>query len=338
MNISLAGLDIAKSVFHFVGFSSKGKEVKRRMLKRSQVSAFFANLPPCKIVMEACGSSHYWARLFSSYGHEVKLIAPQYVKPFVRGNKHDYNDACAMVQASQANNMPFVSVKTVDQQDIQLIHRYRSRLVGHRTSLSNQIRGLLAEYGIVMNRGIYQVRKQIPLILENAANGLSAEARAIFSEQYDELVQLDKAIDKQNQRLEKLIKMHPVCSRLLKARGIGPISATAMYAALGDATSFQNGRHVSAWLGLVPRQHSTGGKPFLLGISKRGNNYLRGLLIHGARSVLNHAEGKTDRLSLWALKLKERRGFNKACVALANKMARVCWVLLRREEEYRIIY
>ncbi len=334
MNISLIGLDIAKSVFHLVLFNRAGKELKRKMLKRNQVAQFFIQTEPCLVVMEACGSASYWATKIISLGHQVKLIAPQYVKPYVRGNKNDYNDAKAIAEASRVADMNFVPIKTSAQQDIQMLHRIRSRLVKNRTSLSNQVRGLLAEYGIIIQKGLGNVRKKLPSIVEDAENGLSVSAREDFQILYDEFVSQDGKVVRYDKKIKQVNKANPSCQRLNKVRGVGPITATALHAMVGQAKEFKNGRHMAAWIGLVPGQHSTGGKNNLLGISKRGNNYLRGLLIHGARSVLKYSAGKDDKLSLWAESLKERRGYNKACVAMANKMARICWVILNREEEF----
>ena len=335
MNISVIGLDIAKSVFHMFAVNQAGKLVRKKVLKRQEVAAYFSRLEPCMIAMEACGSAHYWARLFKAQGHDVKLIAPQYVKPFVKGNKNDYNDAEAIAEAAQRPRMRFVPIKSVGQQDVQMIHRQRERQVKGRTALVNQIRGLLAEYGIIINKGVAAVRHELPRILENSENSLSVLARESFTELYDELEELDiklKQCDQKNQALSKTLES---CKRLQEAPGIGPLTATAVFAAAGNGHDFVNGRHFSAWLGLVPRQHSSGGKDTLLGISKRGNAYLRTLFIHGARSVLRCVGTKADRFSRWAQALIERRGHNRACVAVANKLARIAWVIIAKSERYQ---
>ena len=298
MQNTTIGLDIAKSIFHLVKVNPMGRPLVRKQLKRNQVLKYFAKIELCLVVMEACGSANYWARELQKLGHEVKLISPQYVKPFVKGNKNDYNDALAIAEAAQRSTM-------------------------------------LSEYGIVINKGMAALQKELPFILEDASNGLSVSARALFGDLLDEL----RALNERFIRCEKAIKAvnqgNEQCQRLDEVLGIGPITASALYAAAGNGSDFENGRHFSAWLGLVPRQHSTGGKSVLLGISKRGNRYLRTLLIHGARSVLLHSAGKEDSFSCWAQSLLERRGHNRACVAVANKLARICWVIMAKGERFR---
>lgn len=335
MKITTIGLDIAKSVFHVFAVNKMGRLVKKKQLRRKQVLAYVTNLEPCLIAMEACGGANYWAREFIALGHRVKLIAPQYVKPYVKGNKNDYNDAEAIAEAAQRPNMRFVPIKSVEQQDIQNFHRQRERIKKERTALVNQVRGLLAEYGLVINKGVAAVRKKLPEILEDAENGLTVLSREIFAELLEELRTLDQRFEQCGQRIESLNQGNDVCQRLDEILGIGPIIASATYAAAGDGKDFVNGRHFSAWLGLVPGQHSTGGKAALLGISKRGNAYLRTMFIHGARAVLRHSANKTDRFSRWAQAVLERRGHNKACVAVANKMARMAWVIMAKGENYR---
>ena len=335
MKITTIDLDIAKSVFHLFAVNQTGRYVKKKQLKRSQVLRYFVQLEPCVVAMEACGGANYWARELSALGHEVKLIAPQYVKPFVKGNKNDYNDAEAIGEAAQRPRMRFVPVKSVEQQDIQNLHRQRERIKKGRTALANQVRGLLAEYGVVLNKGIGAVRQGLPDILEDADNGLTMRSRELFADLLDEFRALDEQFRRCEKQLEVSKRGNEVCERLDEVLGIGPITASATYAAAGDGKDFVNGRHFSAWIGLVPRQHSTGGKTTLLGVSKRGNAYLQTLFIHGARAVLQHSEGKTDRFSLWAQALLARRGHNKACVAVANKMARTAWVVMAKGETYR---
>ena len=336
MNITTIGLDIAKSIFHFYAINQTGKLVKKKQLKRHQLLDAMANIPPCVIVMEACGGANYWAREFIKLGHQVKLIAPQYVKPYVKGNKNDYNDAEAIAEASQRSNMRFVPIKSIAQQDIQNFHRQRELIKKSRTALVNQVRGLLAEYGFVINKGVTAIRQSLPEILGDADNGLSDLSRECFSELLDSLRVLDQDFKRCEQRIKSLIQNNAVCQRLNDILGIGPLTASATFAAAGDGKDFVNGRHFSAWLGLVPRQHSSGGKTVLLGISKRGNTYLRTLYIHGARAVLRHSATKTDRFSVWAQAVLARRGHNKACVAVANKMARMAWVIMAKGETYRL--
>jgi transposase len=336
MKITTIGLDIAKPVFHLYAVNKMGRYVKKKQLKRKQVLPYLARLEPCVIAMEACGGANYWAREMKDLGHEVKLIAPQYVKPYVKGNKNDYNDAEAIAEAAQRPTMRFVPIKSVEQQDIQNLHRQRERIKKARTALVNQVRGLLAEYGIVINKGVAAVRKGLPGILEDAENGLTMRSRELFADLSEELRLLDERFKHSDKQIEASNRGNEVCQRLDEILGVGPITASAVYAAAGDGKDFVNGRHFSAWIGLVPGQHSTGGKTTLLGISKRGNTYLRTLFIHGARAVLQHSATKTDRFSLWAQALLERRGYNKACVAVANKMARMAWVIMAKGETYRV--
>lgn len=330
-----AGLDIAKSVFHLYIITKTGRFIKKKQLKRNQVLVYIAKFEPCIIAMEACGGANYWARKFISMGHEAKLIAPQYVKPFVKGNKNDYNDAEAIAEASQRSNMRFVPIKSVERQDIQNLHRQRELIKKSRTALVSQIRGLLAEYGIVINKGVAALHSYLPNILEDANNELTVLSRELFTGLYSDLRMIDERFKKCENRIKILNKENDVCQRLNGVLGIGPIIASATYAEGGDGKNFVNGRHFSAWLGLVPGQHSTGGKPVLLGISKRGNSYLRTLYIHGARAVLKYSSMKSDRFSLWAQALLARRGHNKACVAIANKLARIAWVIMARGEHYK---
>ena len=272
----------------------------------------------------------------STLGHEVKLIAPQYVKAYVKGNKNDYNDAEAIAEAVQRPTMRFVPIKSVERQDIQNFHCQRERIKKERNALVNQIRGLLAEYGVVINKGVAAVRKGLPEILEDADNGLTVLSRELFAELLEELRVIDQRFEQCDRRIQTLNQGNAMCQKLDEVLGIGPLTASATYAAAGDGKDFVNGRHFSAWLGLVPGQHSSGGKTVLLGISKRGNAYLRTLYIHGARAVLRHSANKTDRFSLWAQAVLARRGYNKACVAVANKIARMAWVIMAKGETYRV--
>jgi len=335
MKITTIGIDIAKSIFHLFAVNQIGRLVKKNQLKRKQLLSHLAKIEPCLVVMEACGGANYWAREIMALGHEVKLIAPQYVKPYVKGNKNDYNDAEAIAEASQRPNMRFVPIKSIEQQDIQNFHRQRERIKKERTALVNQTRGLLAEYGMVINKGVAAVRRDLPLILEDAENGLNMLSRELFSELLDELRVLDKRFEDCEKRIKALNKDNEICQRLDEILGIGGLTASATYAAVGDGKEFSNGRHYSAWLGLVPGQHSTGGKPALLGISKRGNAYLRTLYIHGARAVLRYSATKQDSFSRWAQAVLARRGHNKACIAVANKIARMAWVIMAKGESYR---
>jgi transposase len=329
------GMDMGKNMFHLVGVDEAGLAVVKKKLRRKQVLAFFANLPACLVAMEACGGSHYWAREISKLGHEAKLISPQFVKPYVKGNKNDYNDAEGICEAAGRPSMRFVTVKTVEQQDIQGLHRIRQAMVKQRTALANQIRGLLGEYGIVVGYGISQIRRRIPEILEDGENGLTDRFRGWLADLLEAFRGLDERIKKYDEEIQQAYAANEACRRLGAIEGIGPQIATAVMATYGDGKQFHNGRHFAASIGLVPRQLTTGDKPVLLGISKRGDRYLRTLLIHGARSVIRRIEGKADPRSRWLQSLVARRGKNKAVVALANKNARIIWALLSRGECYQ---
>lgn len=335
MKTATIGLDIAKQVFQVHGADSSGRAVLRRKLKRSEVVGFFAELEPCLVGMEASGSAHYWARVLSGFGHSVRLMAPQFVKPYVKSNKNDANDAEAICEAVTRPNMRFVPQKSVQQQDLQCLHRVRSRLVACRTQLVNQIRGLLAEYGIVPPQHVGQLRSGLPGVLEDAENQLTGFGRHLFRDLCDELAQLEEKIEAADRRIQLAFHDHEACQRIGAVEGIGPVTATAIVAAISNGRSFESGRQFAAWLGLVPRQNSSGGKTKLLGISKQGDPYLRTLLIHGARSVVYRAKNKTDKRSLWIVDKQQRLGTAKACVALANKNARIVWSLIAREQVYR---
>jgi transposase len=338
MKVTRVGIDLAKDVFQIHGVDSQGKTVLRRKLRRGEMMKFFKELPACLIGLEACASSHHWARQLSELGHTVKLIAPQFVKPYVKGNKNDANDAEAICEAVGRPTMRFVPIKTVEQQNVQALHRIRTELVRQRTAKVNQIRGLLGEYGIVARQGVAVLRKALPEILEDAENGLMSDFRALLAGLREDLVYLDERVMTLDQTINTLANSHSDARRLLKLRGVGPITATALIASLGDGHLFQRGREASAWIGLVPGQHSSGGKDRLLGISKRGDAYLRTLLIHGARSAIRAAKGKEDSLSRWVQNLCSRRNKNIAAVALANKTMRMAWAILKSGADYQADY
>lgn len=337
-NITFIGIDIAKNVFHVIGLDANGKQVLKKKLSRGQMLSYFANLTPCGISMEGCASSHYWARKLTESGHTVKLLPAQHVKPFVRGNKNDFNDALAIAEASRFPEMRPVAVKTTEQQSIQALHRLRRSAVHDRTALSNQVRGLLAEFGLVMNQGISTLRKSLPSLLEDAENGLHSIFREALALKYTQFCTLDDLIDDLTQLIQKDAKQHEEIKRLQSIPGFGPIVASTFFSVIGDGKTFKCGRDVSASLGLVPRQHSSGGKNTLLGISKKGDKYLRSLLVHGARSVVKYAHNKEDALSLWVMRLVDKRGKNKATVALANKLARIGWAVTTNRQEYKENY
>ncbi|MHB8169810.1 MAG: IS110 family RNA-guided transposase [Thermoleophilia bacterium] len=335
MEITTVGLDLAKNVFQVHAVDGRGKRVLSKRLKRKSLLPFFANLGSCLVAMEATGSAHHWARELKKLGHEVRLISPQFVKPYRKGSKNDQNDAAAICEAAGRPDMHFVPVKTKEQQDIQAVHRIRQRLVAHRTAKANQTRGLLCEYGIIVPQGIRTLRNQLPFILEDADNGLSPLARELFSDLYQQILELDEKVASYDRKIRRIFKSSPVCQRLAQVEGVGPTIATAMVAAVGDGKCFKNGRQMAAWLGLVPGQNSSGDKRRLLSITKRGDRYLRTLLIHGARAVISNAAEKSDPRSVWLNGIKERRHRNVAAVALANKNARILWALLTSGEEYR---
>ena len=334
-NVRLLGIDLAKNVFQLHGVDSEGKAVLRRRLSRTKLVEFIAKLSPCMIVMEACGGASYWCRKFQKFGHKTKLIAPQFVKPFRKSDKNDRNDSEAICEAASRPSMRYVAPKTVEQEDIQALHRIRSRLVQERTALVNQIRGLLAEYGIIVTEGIYRIRQALPEVLEDAENELSFRGRRLFANLYAEIGEKDKQIKIYDLEIEEIFKSNQACQKISAVEGIGVMTATAIVATMGDLKLFKNGRHFSAFLGLVPGQFSSGNKNRLLGISKRGDNYLRTLLIHGARSVVRCAGLKENRRNKWIQALKERSGSNRTAVAVANKNARIVWALLAKGECYK---
>jgi transposase len=333
MKVTTSGIDVAKSVFQVHGVGEHGTVVLRRQLRRSQVVLFFSKLEPCLIGMEACASSHYWARKLMALGHTVRLMAPQFVKPYRKNDKNDGNDAEAICEAVQRPNMRFVPVKTPQQQAELAVHRIRRRLMAQRTALLNQIRGLLGEFGLVLPQGANQVRSKLPALLdEGASETLPALAAELFGDLYEELVALEQRIDAYDRKIERLYRANPLCQRLGQLEGIGALSATAFVATVAHAAQFKNGRQCAAWLGLVPKQDSSGGKTRLLGISKRGDAYLRTLLVHGARSAMRLTPKRNDPKSRWVEQLRKRRGENIAAVALAAKHARILWALMVKGE------
>lgn len=337
MNIVTCGIDLAKNIFQIHGVDENEEVVTRKQLRRAQVLKFFVKLNPCLIGMEACGSAHYWSRELTKQGHTVRLMSPQHVKPYIKGNKNDANDAAGICEAVSRPSMKFVGAKTQEQQDILMLHRIRSQKVKNRTALVNQIRGLLAEFGIVLTRRIEPLRKElIELLTQEEQSNLSELARRNFYELYEDLLVLDDQIERVEKELKASSKNSEDCQRLLTLPGIGWITASALVAHIGDISQFKNGRELSAYIGLVPRQHSSGGKNVLLGISKRGDAYLRTLLIHGARSVLQHSSKKKDKDSEWLTQVAERRGNNKAVVAQANKTTRRVWALLSKQTVYQL--
>jgi len=333
--VKVIGLDTAKHVFQVHGADAAGRTVLRKRLRRAQISGFFVNLPKCLVGLEATRGSHYWARVIGSCGHEVKLIAPQFVKPYLKGQKNDACDAAAICEAVVRPEMRFVAPKAIEQQDLQALHRIRSRLIGSRTQLGNQIRGLLAEYGIILPLHLNQVRAQLPALFSEEHALLTGFSRELFASLYEELCALDQRIQAMEDRLQRVFTSNEQCQKIAAIEGVGPLIATAMVAAVSDGRVFRNGRQFAAWLGLVPRQYSSGDKQRLLGITKRGDPYLRMLLVHGARSVVYRSAKKTDPRNQWIADKQRRLGTSKACVAVANKNARIIWALLTKDAPYR---
>lgn len=331
---SIIGLDIAKNIFHIYTLGAEGKVLKKK-LKRAEVLIFFANYTASLIGIEACGGAHHWARELNKLGHTVVLMNARYVKSFVVGNKNDFNDAQAIFDAVARPNKRTVRIKTLAQQDVQLVHTLRQSLVDQRTAFVNQIRGVLSERGIVIAAGINHLRKELPYILEDAENALSPLSRELIAEQYEKFKQLDSDIKAQDQRINRLCADNTLSQRFLEVPGVGPITATMLASDIGDGQGYASSRDYAASLGVVPKQHSSGDKQVFLGISKRGNRYIRTLLIHGARAVLKNCSNKTDKLNLWLQALIARRGFNKAAVALANKNARTLWAMATKNELYQ---
>lgn len=338
MEIATIGIDLSKNVFQIHGVDHRGKTALKKQLKREQMLPYFANFPSCLIGIEACGSAHYWARKLTALGHTVKLIAPQFVKPYVKTNKNDAADAEAICEAVSRPNMRFVPIKNGEQQAILAQHRARQGFVKARTAQANQIRGLLAEYGIVIPKGIVHIGKRLPEILEDGENELPGIFRQLIDRLGSNLKELDRQVKELEVQIQTWHRNSVDSKKLAQIPGIGPISASALVASIGDAKNFKDGRQLAAWLGLVPRQHSTGGKPTLLGISKRGDCYLRTLLIHGARSVVRVVEQQANHANQWLAGLMRRRNKNVAAVALANKNARIIWALLTQNREYSAAY
>ncbi|WP_458735239.1 IS110 family RNA-guided transposase [Zobellella taiwanensis] len=335
MNITLISLDLAKNVIQMCGVNQAGKAVFNRKVARHKVLELLSQYPQVPIAMEACSGSNYWGRALQQRGHQVMLLPPQHVKPFVKGNKNDRNDAFAICEAARRPNMTFVQPRTLEQTDISLVHRLRERRVGERTRLINQLRGLLNEYGIVLPGGKESLKQAMALLLEDASNELTPRARACCRDILEEWQQLDEAIQKIDTDIRQQCRDNEACTRLTDIRGVGPVTATAMVAFVGNGSQYRNARHFSANLGLVPKEHSSGGKQKLGSITKRGNGYLRTLLVQGAWSIIRHLNKATDRLSLWVKQLVERRGKQRAAVATANKLARIIWAMLFRQEHDR---
>ena len=329
--ITTVGIDLAKSVFSLHAVDGAGRMAFRRTVRRDQLLGVVAGLPPCLIGMEACSGAHEWGRRFHGFGHTVRLMAPKFVIPYRKSGKNDGNDAEAICEAVTRPNMRFVPVKSAEQQALLAMHRVRQGFIVERTAIINRLRGLMSEFGVVLPLRSVTVRRQAM----EAAEALPALARRAISDLLDQLRVLDERIGGYDREIEAQAKLSDAAMRLMQIRGIGPTTALAIVATVGDAREFRNGRQFAAWIGLVPGQYSTGGKTRLGHISKRGDAYLRNLLVQGARSVLNSAGAHQDRMSRWALELQPRRGYYRTLVAIANKNARIAWALLARNEDLR---
>lgn len=339
--ITTIGIDLAKNSFQLHGVDAQGKMILRKTLRRDQVVTFFANLPECLVGMEACASSAYWARVIEECGHTVRRIHPRFIKSYLMADKNDANDAAAICEAVSRPRMRFVPRKSQEQADIQALHRVRQGLIQARTAAINQVRGLLAENGITIRQGPSQLRLRLPVIVDDQENGLSGCMRQLLTSVYEHIVALEARIATHDRQLQTIAKEHEACNRLMKVPGVGVLTATILLTMAGSAADFKNGRQFAAYLGLVPRQYSTGGKQRLLGITKRGDSYTRTLLIQGARAVLGaikigRAPLGEGECSAWLVRLADRRGPNRACVALANKTARIVWSMLASGSEYRM--
>lgn len=329
-NAAVYGIDLGKNTFHVVGMDKAGTPVQRVKFSRKTIFRFFEEVPSALIGMEACPGSQWLARKLSAMGHRVRIIPAQFVKPFVKSNKNDTLDAEAIAEAVIRPTMHFVKIRNEDQVDMQALHRVRSRLVSSRTQLINQMRALCIEYGIAIRNGAGVFKVDLPRVVADESNDLSVGMRRILNDLFEDLKALEVRTAHVTQEIEAHAAQDDVARRLMTIPGIGPLGATALLAAIGDGKQFAKARDLASWLGLVPRQHSTGGKPTLLGISKRGNPYVRRLLIHGARACMIHLKAVRDRFGAWIEKLKLRMHPNKVVVALANKIARIAWVILTK--------
>jgi transposase len=333
MKITILGIDLAKSVFHLHGIDARGRAVLRKRLSRAQLLPFVANLPRCTVAMEACGGAHHWARQIERLGHTARLISPQFVKAFVKSNKNDRNDAEAICEAAARHSMRFLPIKTLEQQEMLELHRARKQLIKSMCSLANQLRAFLAEHGVVVAKGLAPLRRVLPELRQQS--DLNPVFRDLLDEMTERLALLEERRRRYDSLIERVYRGDERCQRLGQIEGVGPLTATALVAAIGDGKAFTTGRHLSAWLGLVPRQYSTAGRTILLSISKRRDEYIRTLLVEGARSAIVAAARKQDPRRRWITRLVERRGPCIAAVAVANRNARICWAVLSKSEAYR---
>ena len=335
MDIASIGIDLGKNTFHLVALNQQGKIVVRKKFSRRQLLAYSANLPVSLIGLEACAGAHFLGAALRDQGHKVRLIPAQFVKPFRKSNKNDFLDAEAIAEAVTRQNMRFVPIKTDDQLDLQALHRVRDRLVQRRTAVINQIRGFLLERGIVFAQGPASLRRQMPLLLEDAEQNLTPRLRTLLAHLWEEWKGLIADVERMAEQIDAIAGADAACRRLRSIPGVGPLVATATVAAIGNGAAFRRGREFAAWLGLVPRQYSTGGKSWLGSISKRGNAYLRRMFVHGARAVLLRVKYDTGGFGRWVRQLEQRAPRNKVIVAVANKLARIAWAVLARGVEYQ---
>ncbi len=335
--ITVIGLDLAKTIFQVHGANGQGKKVLSKKLKRSEVLHFFATLAPCRVGMEACGGAHEWARQIQSLGHDVKLMAPQYVKAFVQGNKTDARDAAAIAEAAVRDSIPRVTIRSHEEQQIQALHRAREAWVKHRTAIANQMRGLLAEFGQSLSPGMRHLRREIALWQEQS-RGMLGILNSLVDESLQYLSELEERISKVEKQIKHVLQSNPACKLIETIPGVGVLTATAIIGSFGRAENFTEGRKFASALGLTPREHSSGGKQILLGLSKRGNGYIRKLLVHGARAVLQSRINKPVYAEDWVVQLAKRRGHNIAVCALAAKNARRIWAMLQTGEVFRTDY
>jgi transposase len=337
MNISVVGIDLAKNVFQLCALGTNGSVVWNRKVTRSKFAAMLADLPKSALIaMEACSSSNYWGRYLTERGYRVALIPAQHVKPFAKRQKNDANDALAICEAATRPGIHFVSVKTIEQQDIKTLRTIRRRVVQQRTATGNQIRALAGEYGVVFPIGLRRLIDAMPIALEDAENGLSIIARALLSQALHRLKEMDQLIKDLTSQIGQLCKQLPSYDALQSIPGMGPLVSAALISEIGDGRQFKNGRQMAAWLGLVPRQHSSGGKLVLGSITKHGNNDLRVLLVHGARAVVRFVQRRSDPLGDWLRGLIARRGRHRAIVALANKLVRIAWSVLATRKRFDV--
>lgn len=335
MKVTLIGIDLAKSIFQVCGVNPAGKRVFNRQVRRARLMDLLVQYPDATLAMEACSGSNYWGRELQQRGCQVKLIPPQHVKPFVKGNKNDRNDAFAITEAARRPNLRCVEPRTLAQTDMIQVHRVLDRMICQRTALINQIRGFLNEYGVVISRGKEKLLAAMPDLLADADNGLTPSSRALYQAMYDDWRQMNAAIDRVEKVLKGQARSNEAAQRLMQMKGVAEKIATATIAHAGNGASYRSGRHFAANLGLVPKEHSSGGKQSLGGITKRGNRYLRRLLVQGAWSVIRNVDRSDDRMSRWARQLMERRGKHKAVIAVANKMARIMWSMLYHQTAFR---